>query len=390
MSLVLPTPTVTTGPEWAETLNTALELVDSHDHSVGKGTKINPNGLDINSDLPLGSNNLTNARSLRMISNASAIGGAADLRALYAVGSELYYNDGIGNQVQLTSNGGINAASVGGFGGDYTTSTALASYSSVSATFLFQQNTGINANIDAAELTIREAVASANAVKLKSPASLAASYDLTLLTALPASKLALLVDASGNLTAEEITSAQLGDNAVIPSGAIMPYAGASAPTGFLLCDGSAVSRTTYAALFAVLGNTHGQGDGSTTFNIPDYRGRFLRGTDDMGTGAGAAGRDPDAAGRTAMNTGGNAGNNVGSVQADATAKNGLTITDPGHSHDQFDNVGGTGGVNLSATNAGSTAGRSSTTSTDPAGTVLNAGDNETRPLNAYVNYIIKT
>jgi len=60
-------------------------------------------------------------------------------------------------------------------------------------------------------------------------------------------------------------------------GAIFPYAGATAPTGFLLCDGSAISRTTYSALFAKIGTTYGVGNGTTTFNIPDARGRVIVG-----------------------------------------------------------------------------------------------------------------
>lgn len=60
-------------------------------------------------------------------------------------------------------------------------------------------------------------------------------------------------------------------------GLIFPYAGSSAPTGFLLCDGSAVSRTTYAELFALIGITYGAGDGSTTFNVPDLRGSVIIG-----------------------------------------------------------------------------------------------------------------
>jgi len=59
----------------------------------------------------------------------------------------------------------------------------------------------------------------------------------------------------------------------VPTGAIMPFAGSSAPTNFLLCDGSAVSRTTYATLFATLSTTYGSGNGSTTFNVPDLRAR---------------------------------------------------------------------------------------------------------------------
>ena len=57
-------------------------------------------------------------------------------------------------------------------------------------------------------------------------------------------------------------------------GSIQMYGGATAPTGWLLCDGSAVSRTTYAKLFEVLGTAYGEGDGSTTFNVPNFSGRF--------------------------------------------------------------------------------------------------------------------
>jgi microcystin-dependent protein len=60
-------------------------------------------------------------------------------------------------------------------------------------------------------------------------------------------------------------------------GIIFPYAGSSAPTGFLLCDGSAVSRTTYADLYALIGTTYGAGNGSTTFNVPDLRGSVIVG-----------------------------------------------------------------------------------------------------------------
>jgi microcystin-dependent protein len=63
----------------------------------------------------------------------------------------------------------------------------------------------------------------------------------------------------------------------IPAGIIEVFAGDTVPTGYLLCDGSAVDRTTYAALFAVIGTTYGAGDGSTTFNLPDMSGRVVLG-----------------------------------------------------------------------------------------------------------------
>lgn len=69
------------------------------------------------------------------------------------------------------------------------------------------------------------------------------------------------------------------------TGMLIPHAGTTAPDGFLLCFGQAVSRTTYAALFAVISTTYGAGDGSTTFNLPDMRGRAPAGKDDMGGSA---------------------------------------------------------------------------------------------------------
>jgi microcystin-dependent protein len=68
----------------------------------------------------------------------------------------------------------------------------------------------------------------------------------------------------------------------IPVGMITDYAGSSAPSGWLLCYGQAISRTTYASLFAAISTTYGSGDGSTTFNVPDIRGRVTAGQDDMG------------------------------------------------------------------------------------------------------------
>lgn len=68
----------------------------------------------------------------------------------------------------------------------------------------------------------------------------------------------------------------------VPSGVMAPYAGATAPTGWLLCFGQAVSRATYADLFTALGTLYGVGDGSTTFALPDMRGRVPGGKDDMG------------------------------------------------------------------------------------------------------------
>ena len=72
------------------------------------------------------------------------------------------------------------------------------------------------------------------------------------------------------------------DATVLPAGILLPFGGSSSPTGWLLCDGQAVSRTTYSDLFDIIGTTFGIGDGSSTFNVPDMRGNFPLGKDNMG------------------------------------------------------------------------------------------------------------
>lgn len=79
-----------------------------------------------------------------------------------------------------------------------------------------------------------------------------------------------------------ITAAKLASDVGTPAGVISPYAGTSAPTGWLMCFGQDVSRTIEANLYTAIGENFGSGDGSTTFNVPDLRGRVIAGTDNMG------------------------------------------------------------------------------------------------------------
>ena len=76
----------------------------------------------------------------------------------------------------------------------------------------------------------------------------------------------------------------------IPVGAQLPFAGTTVPSGYLLCDGSAVSRTTYKDLFEVIGTTYGAGDGSTTFNLPNMKGKIPVGYKDSDTYFGTLGK----------------------------------------------------------------------------------------------------
>ena len=178
--------------------------------------------------------------------------------------------------------------------------------------------------------------------------------------------------AGANITANSIPSTALiaaVREALCPPGTVVAYMGTTAPAGWLLCNGASVSRSTYASLYAVIGNASGSAD-ANNFNVPDLRGRFLRGWDN------AIGRDPDRASRTAMATGGNAGDAIGSVQTDAFKSHTHTTTDKFTNH--------------AATSASGSAGNTgATTQFTEKPTSDATGGSETRPINAYVNYIIK-
>ena len=177
---------------------------------------------------------------------------------------------------------------------------------------------------------------------------------------------------STKIAAGAVDSSHLSANVTgsfTPPGVVVAYAGVTAPTGWAMCDGSAVSRTEFASLFGAIGTSHGAGDGGTTFHLPDYRGLFLRGVD------GGTGRDPNAATRTAMAYGGNSGASVGTVQGDLVGRHAHTLTiRPTTGNHPFYVAG-----------AGTTG---SLDKVDTSSTGSGIG-NETRPINAAVNYIIK-
>lgn len=174
---------------------------------------------------------------------------------------------------------------------------------------------------------------------------------------------------------------EVSHNAILfPAGVIVPFAGEveNIPSGWMLCDGSEVSRSGFPQLYNAIGVCWGIGDGSTTFNLPDLRGMFLRGV------SGDSGNDVDAEGRIVLNdNGGNTGNHVGSYQSDAIR-----------------NITGVGGSNLPSEYSGAFYNNGNggyTTGHDYYGVFKSAFDasrvvpvgGDNRPKNVYVNYIIK-
>lgn len=182
----------------------------------------------------------------------------------------------------------------------------------------------------------------------------------------------------------------------IPAGAVLDYAGSSAPTGYLMCYGQAVSRATYADLFTAIGTTHGAGDGSTTFNVPDCRGRVGVGKDDMGGSAAnrvtTAGSSIDGA--TLGATGG--AQNVTLTTAQIPSHTHAGTTNSGGSHTHTVAIGETpgsgraqpGGTSTSSTiNTGSGGTHTHSFTTDAAGS---GNSHQNMPPVIVLNKIIKT
>jgi microcystin-dependent protein len=156
----------------------------------------------------------------------------------------------------------------------------------------------------------------------------------------------------------------------VPTGGMMMWGTASAPTGYLLCNGSAVSRTTYSALFAVIGTAYGSGDGSTTFTLPDFRDRF-----------------PVGAGTTYS------ANSTGGSKDAIVVSHTHTATDSGHTHNVTGNVQGTadlgtasGGNVYSPTTAATSTGTANIT----VASTGSSGTNANLPPYLGVYFIIKT
>lgn len=194
-------------------------------------------------------------------------------------------------------------------------------------------------------------------------------------------------NASKQLTSSAVTPTELGYvsgvtsaiqtqiNAIsattVPSGQISMYGGSSAPSGYLLCDGSAVSRTTYAALFTAISTTFGVGNGTTTFNVPDIRGIFVR-------GAGTHGTLTNANGTAFSGT-------LGTQENDKMQGHAHSGNFPQVNGSHVNDVGtgtlyGTGSTNSASIGNPSTDGANGTPRT---GT-------ETNPANISLTYIIKT
>lgn len=328
MSLILPTVGQEPGPNWALDLNSSLSLVDQHNHSAGSGVQITPAGLNINTDLSIQSNNLTQVRSSRFISQIAPLAAGADIGCVYVSGADLYYNDTVGNQVRLTIAGAVNGTpgSIGGL-----VAPATATYVPANQAFVWQSNVNTSASMDAGPVTIRNNTAASNGITLAPPTPLPGNYTITLPASTPVSTGIVEMAATGVVSVNTSLYPFLN-----PVGAMLMFAGSAAPTGWLVCDGSIVSQATYANLFAVIGtafNTGGEGAGN--FRLPDMRRRVPMGAGGAGTAT---------IGNLVGNTGGEENHTLITSEIPSHTHNATTDVAGSHKHD-FTVLAGASGSN---------------------------------------------
>ena len=243
------------------------------------------------------------------------------------------------------------------------------------------------AHFDSNGITIRDRKAlrlrdtsNSNFVAIQAPSNVASDITLTLPSSDGNANDVLQSDGSGNLSFTALPQA-------VPTGSVHMMATTTAPSGYLKCNGAAVSRTTYADLFAIIGTTHGEGDGSSTFNVPDLRGEFVRGWDD--------GRGVDS------------GRSFASAQGDQNKQHNHSVTDPGHNHsindpghihqvqysnsDSGDGVIEESGTGLSGQEPTLSATTGITINNASTGiSIQNSGGSEVRVRNIAMMYVIKT
>lgn len=107
LNLDLPTVSVTIGPEWANEVNAAFEVIDSHDHTSNKGARIPSAGLNINAELDFNSNSIVNLIQVKLISNTSTLTGASNANSTFVTNGNLYFTNSSGTAVQLTDGGSV-------------------------------------------------------------------------------------------------------------------------------------------------------------------------------------------------------------------------------------------------------------------------------------------
>jgi len=209
MSLIEPGIGTEPSPTWAQDLNTDISILDSHTHAPGSGIQITPAGININTDLPFNGNGAIGLRSTRYLVEASPLSGGTDLTCISAIGTngDLYWNDLVGNKIQITASGGVvgTPGSISGL-----VSPASATWVSATSTFVWKATASLAANMDFATAILRypgsyPTPSGTNWIALQVPSSISSGYSLTL-PGLPGATSFTSLDTSGNFAATIATS----------------------------------------------------------------------------------------------------------------------------------------------------------------------------------------
>jgi len=307
-------------------------------------------------------------KSTANVINVSVGSSLVDIKVPMAVSGTVSIGGGLAVSGIVSVGGGIVVSGTVSIGGGLAVSA-----SSTMAATTFSSNITMNAQSD-----VRFADAdSSNYIALQAPTSVSANVTFSLPASDGSSGDVIQTDGSGNLSFTTISTE------TIPAGSVMPYAGSTAPSGWLLSYGQAISRSTYATLFAAIGTTYGVGDGATTFNVPDLRGRLAAGQDDMGG---------TSANRLTGQTGGVNGDNLGAAGG-AETQTLTTAQIPSHTHGAGSYVaniqGPSGGGSSGYLGGGGNATLSKTVSGTSGATGSGGAHNNVQPT-IILNYIIKT
>ena len=225
---------------------------------------------------------------------------------------------------------------------------------------------------DRKALRLRDS-SNSNFVALRAPSNAASDITLTLPSSDGNANDVLQSDGSGNLSFAALPQA-------VPTGSVHMMASTSVPSGYLKCNGAAVSRTTYADLFAVIGTAFGAGDGSSTFKLPDMRGEFVRGWADN---------------RSDLDAGRGFGTNQGDQNKQHSHSATSNVSDPGHHHAYIDQQAHNEGYRPWKAGDNDCGQRNKNTNNAFTGisvttTVHSSGGSEARPYNIAMLYVIKT
>jgi hypothetical protein len=266
MSLPVPTVGVDAGPDWATNINGSLGILDQHNHSSGSGVQIQPNGIDISSDLPFNSNNATQLRSSRYVNNTGSLTDLTDINEVYVVNGNLWFNNVSGTPVQVTSGNSIigTAGSISGL----PSGTASASYAG--GTFTWQSATNTPAAMAVGPLIIGQEVINSYTVTLQPSTGQSSNINIQFPPALPSGLNYMTLDASGNIA--------YNTNGTVGTGGVVLATGTTGGGSAVLAVGASISSATITSSTFSGTNTNSGTISGGTYSSPTLTNATLGGS----------------------------------------------------------------------------------------------------------------